>query len=758
MSRTGGSLPMTGLRRRTKYHAVTMPSTTPATTTPSSFWERMQCCVFGETGDTQLIQATKDDKYEDCKGILERDETIINAQDEATKQTALHYAAKEGKLEYVELFLEYKANCNAQDSSGNTPLHLAIENGHLDCSKKIMECNNLQINLTNEAQDSPLHLAAKKGHMQIVDMLLDTRADYNAPDSLGNTLIHLAAAGSHLNTFGKLHQLNADEINAINNHGNTPLHLAAQEGNSDIIDLLHNYNANCNLKNHLGDTALHLAVTGGHFNCFTKIMEFNNLEIDLSNNDCSTSLHCAAKAGFSEMLGHLLDQGADCNAQDKSGDTSLHLAVTKGHLQCCEKLLLCSSLRVNEKNKAKLSPLHTAAKLGQRNACDLILQHSGADIDIKNKANKTPLHFAAHKNYHEVIELLLDKGANWKLRDKRTYMPLHYAAEKGFENSCEHLMKAFKKDKNSKTLKLNLKDMKTPLMLAAKGGHHRCCKKLPLHDINKQDNYENTALFYAVEGDYQKTVSFLLEKSADTTIKSKAGRTVLHQAAKNKADECLSYLLNKQNTRDLLSAKVEKSGFTPLHEAINSEALTCAKMLLEHNASFTETCKGGMTPLHLAAKQGDPGICSLLMSYDETAVNKENERQETPLHMAAMHGCKDACKVLIQRGTHVLAKDKDGRTALHLAADREHEQVLTLLMRRGASPYIKDDSGATPLHLAASKGHLKCCQILVNNAKRLIQEEDEENKLSIDKAFENKHDDVFAFLIKCKKRRKEGQR
>lgn len=700
--------------------------------------------MFGQTDGRYLFKAVKDGNDENFKMVLQKGRTNINIQDDKM-QTPLHHAASLGKLEIVQLLLDYNANCNAQDSFGNTPLHLALRNDHLDCFMKILECDNLDVNLANEAKDTPLHLAARKGnmektgksnkekagkgkkekvgniYMEIVDKLLDMKADYNAVDGSGKTLLHIIAADGHVNCCEKVLQWDNVNINARDDNENTPLHLAAKAGKSDIVALLHNYHAQCNLQNSFGDTPLHLAVTGGHSDCFKELMKYDNMEIDLKNNNMSTPLHCAAKTGNSEIVGRLLDISADCNAQDISGDT----------------------------------PLHKTARIGDKTGCDLILKYPGVDVNMKNKMLMTALHLAAQHNNHEVTQLLLDKGANWKLRDKHDKIPLHYAATNGCERSCEHLMKALKKVKNLESLKLNLKDKKTPLMLAAKGGYHRCCEKLLLDNIDAKDNCGNTALFYAIEGNLSRTVSFLLEKNADVSIKYHGDRTVLHLAVKNRADECLLHLLKNPNSRDLLLAK-DADSLTPLHEAIKSQALTCAEILLKHGASPTVTCKDGMTPLHLAAEQGDPGISSLLLTCHDIDVNKENDRQETALHVAAMHGHKYVCKTLMGRGTRMLATDKYGRTALHLAALRGHDKVVTFLIKRGLSPLLRDDGGSTALHLAAAKGHLKSCQILVAKAKGLILDKDKENKVAIDIAFENKHDKVFAFLLRKLKPRKEN--
>ena len=136
-------------------------------------------------------------------------------------------------------------------------------------------------------------------------------------------------------------------------------------------------------------------------------------------------------------------------------------------------------------------------------------------------------------------------------------------------------------------------------------------------------------------------------------------RSVLHQATKHRPNTCLFHLLQNPNTKDLLHVQDNNDHYTPLHEAINSEAHACVQMLV-NEAFHTDTCKAGMTSLHLVAKQADPGMCSLLLS--EICLNIENATQPTPFHAAPMCGRRDVCTLLMMKGIHGLATDTDGRT------------------------------------------------------------------------------------------------
>ncbi len=55
---------------------------------------------------------------------------------------------------------------------------------------------------------------------------------------------------------------------------------------------------------------------------------------------------------------------------------------------------------------------------------------------------RTPLHFAVIRGKHDVVEYLLDRGANPNLKDDYGNTPLHYAYENGDVKMVSILMKA----------------------------------------------------------------------------------------------------------------------------------------------------------------------------------------------------------------------------------------------------------------------------------------------------------------------------
>ncbi|XP_066971700.1 transient receptor potential cation channel subfamily A member 1-like isoform X1 [Macrobrachium rosenbergii] len=525
---------------------------------------------------------------------------------------------------------------------------------------------------------------------------------------------------------------------------------------------------------------------------FEALKQLLKLGADVNQKDEETeytALHIACKNDSCDIANLLLSEGADCNAQDKVEQTPLHIAVKKDHQLCCQILLGNEKLKINTYNKTHDTALHLAAKEGRHDICRMILGHRDAKVNVKNKKGITPLHYAAQENQRDILELLLTNHADWKCKDNHSYLALHYAAQKGFQECCRVLINNISEADKEKQLKTPLKDGKTPLMLAAKGGHHKCCEVMGFVNIKATDKEWNTALHFAAQGGYDYTVTQLLEagadpnaqnkkgsapvleaagkkkfgclkilaeKGANLNVSDKQGKNVLHYAAEKNAVETLKFLVSFPVLITIIDKK-DNSNCSPLHLAIKKEADDCALLLLDMGASPVEPCSGGLTPLHLAADKGSTSVCEVLLAKKEVQVSQENDSRATPLHMAAFHGSTDVCQMLIRRGARITAVDAEGRTALHVASAEGHPNVVKYLSKKGLPLKVKDDTGSGALHLAASKGSLACCEVLVSYAKASCWELDQNGNLPLDRAFKDKnklseedlekHDQVFKFLL-----------
>jgi ankyrin repeat protein len=113
----------------------------------------------------------------------------------------------------------------------------------------------------------PLGLAAFFGHDEVVKILLDRDAEFDAPskNGLSVTPLNSATAGRHLDIVAQLLERGANP-NSSQADGFTPLHAAAQNGQRAMLELLLNHGANKEIRNKQGLTALDLAIQSDHAN------------------------------------------------------------------------------------------------------------------------------------------------------------------------------------------------------------------------------------------------------------------------------------------------------------------------------------------------------------------------------------------------------------------------------------------------------------------------------------------------------------
>ncbi|DAZ96085.1 TPA: hypothetical protein N0F65_005863, partial [Lagenidium giganteum] len=84
---------------------------------------------------------------------------------------------------------------------------------------------------------TPLHHAALMGFHEILCALIASGADIHATTTDGNSTLHKAARGGHLNCVQELIRKNADPM-VINARGETPLAIAAWLKHSQVTAFL----------------------------------------------------------------------------------------------------------------------------------------------------------------------------------------------------------------------------------------------------------------------------------------------------------------------------------------------------------------------------------------------------------------------------------------------------------------------------------------------------------------------------------------
>jgi ankyrin repeat protein len=234
------------------------------------------------------------------------------------------------------------------------------------------------------------------------------------------------------------------------------IHVAASCGKSSLVSTLIDKGVGVDSRDFLGNTALNLAVMGGHQETVALLLEKGAavdgvLELDnTSFLNPQVPLHIAAFHGHSEIAKMLIKNGADidCSRNFSGKVTALHLAARLGH-QKFVALLLENGAAVKGplNDTAEVTPLHLAAFHGNAEIVFMLID-SGADIDCKDLDGMTALHRAVLGGRAACVSALLASGADTEVANAEGRTAMYVASKRG-SSQCFKLLREHA-DKKSK--------------------------------------------------------------------------------------------------------------------------------------------------------------------------------------------------------------------------------------------------------------------------------------------------------------------
>jgi ankyrin repeat protein len=151
-------------------------------------------------------------------------------------------------------------------------------------------------------------------------------------------------------------------------------------------------------------------------------------------------LHDAARSGYLDQLKTLLDSGASIEDRDGTKETPLISAALSGQTAVVEELIKRGA-DVMARNDRGLTPLHAAAYSGDFDSARLLVKAGAAVNDAEGKFGVTPLIVAAEENRIEIVEFLLDHGADTSLQERHHYTALTRAGFKAHWEVVQVLLK-----------------------------------------------------------------------------------------------------------------------------------------------------------------------------------------------------------------------------------------------------------------------------------------------------------------------------
>jgi ankyrin repeat protein len=248
--------------------------------------------------------------------------------------------------------------------------------------------------------------------------------------------------------------------------------------------------------------------------------------VTATDDDIRTPLHYAAAYGHVEVATVLLDSGAEIDALEEDEETPLHYAAWRSELEV-GRMLIGSGADLEIRNAWSRTPLLIVAReTGNADMARLLID-AGAEVNVRDGGQDSPLDLAAWRGFADLVDLLLDNGAELPPPDSYGGQAVAmFAADKGLVRLFNLCVDA--------GVDLGLRNESDGSLLhsASQGGSVEVVARLldEGFEPNERDRYGRAPLHYAAELGREDVAWLLLERGSDINARSLSGETPYNTA------------------------------------------------------------------------------------------------------------------------------------------------------------------------------------------------------------------------------------
>jgi ankyrin repeat protein len=480
------------------------------------------------------------------------------------------------------------------------------------------------------------------------------------------------------------------DVNAAQGDGMTALHWAALNGDAELASMLLYAGANVGAKTRIGGyTPLHLAAQIGNASVIAPLVAAG-AQVGAATATGATALMQAAHSGSADSVRILLENGADPNVKETAnGQTALMFAAAADRLDVV-KLLLARGADLNVTSRVEDFAALTMTNDADQNGVPRPQPPpppGGKDIPgvtrpfnynelIGKHGGLAALHFAARQGAMATAEALIKGGANINQRgagDKTT--PILVAAINGHFDLVNYLL-----------------DNGADPNLASEGG------VTPLYAVinvqwQPRSFYPQPRAYLQQKIGYLELMKKLLDKGADPNARTNrntwftqynfdllrtddSGASPFWRAAYASDIAAMKMLIEHGADPNVFTMKVATRGF-------NQGGVR----------GGSDTDPSGRPPLPTGGPGTPPLVAAAGAGYSEGFAGNA--------HRFAPTGMLAAVKYLVEEvGVDVNAEDEDGNTAVHNAASRGDNEMILYLVSKGADVKKVNRRGQTTVDMA----------------------------------------------------------
>ncbi|XP_066529760.1 fibronectin type 3 and ankyrin repeat domains protein 1-like isoform X2 [Hoplias malabaricus] len=196
------------------------------------------------------------------------------------------------------------------------------------------------------------------------------------------------------------------------------LHQAVNRNDEEALNkVLQSGSVNVNVCDKMGFTPLMVAAQKGYGRLVHKLVE-HGADIHMKNGSGKDCLMLACFAGHLDIVKYLRECGATWQSQDMGGCSPLHWAADGGHLPVIDYMIQDGCELDVRDTVSHWTPLMRVSAMSGNAAVASLLIRARADVNVRDKNGKTPLMVAVLNNHEELVQLLLDNGADHLVKNE----------------------------------------------------------------------------------------------------------------------------------------------------------------------------------------------------------------------------------------------------------------------------------------------------------------------------------------------------
>lgn len=480
---------------------------------------------------------------------------IISLNASAQKNTFLDQAFWKGNSDLASVKAEIAKGNNPSGMSSNAmdAVVLAINNNApTESILYLLAQPGNDVNKITHDSRTYIFWAAAKGNIPVIEHLLKSGAKVNVQDSHGYSPVLYAVNAGQQNTkvFDLLIQSGADLKKDLNQDGANALLIGiANDKDFVLTDYFIAKGLSLNSTDADGNTAFNYAAKSGNITLMNKLIQkgvkFNDNAMIMAAQGPSGR---TAVPNTLEVFKFLEGLKIKPTALGTNGENALFYIARKPKQEEIINYFIAKGVDVNLADKDGNTAFINAAGINKDLATIALLASKVKDINLLNAKGTSALAMAVKGNTTEIVQFILDKGANMNVVDKSG------------DNLGAYLLQAYSPR--------NIEDFESKLKLLTNKG-------FDFKTVQPNGN----SLYHLAIAKNDLTLLKLIERlKIDVNLKNAAGYTVLHKAAMTAKDvEILKYLVSVGAKKDATTEFEE----TPFDLASENEFLSKNKSTID---------------------------------------------------------------------------------------------------------------------------------------------------------------------------------